>query len=101
MPLVESGPGGSKWETGPCPAGKKKIEKKRPARAYTICNCVQFMCILLWDGMGWGTHLDHVEFILLGLGAQQNLFDHQLLAPGVILIVVPRHAVAIGGQSNS
>lgn len=46
-------------------------------------------------------HLDHVELILLGLGAQQNLFDHQLLAACVILIHVPRHAVLLGGQSNS
>lgn len=102
---------GEKWKPVPAPpAGKmqrKKNEKEKKKRTPTGARIHN-----LWDLLHalnapfrihneWSTHLDHVELVLLGLGAQEDLFDDQLLAACVVLVHIPRDAVALGGQSDS
>lgn len=49
------------------------------------------------------TYLDHVEFIILRLGAEQNLLDYQLLASCIILIGnnIPGDSVVFTGEGDA
>lgn len=49
------------------------------------------------------TYLDHVEFIILCLGAEQNLLDDQLLASCIFLIGnnIPGDRIVFGGEGDA